>query len=158
MAKRIRIQPGESRTIRGLTNSLDEYTVRTLLTGEGERLIRPERLANLQAGKANVTEAEKERLRLLSANRQALTSLKRKQRGKEVLSKRGKEVSSRTKQQRENRALRTWVFHGKEKETPYDVQSDSTKEKQQPAIHALFYLGVDPISDKTYYTKGIPTK
>jgi hypothetical protein len=158
MAKRIRIQPGEARAIRGLTNSLDEYTARTLLTPEGKRLIRPERFANLQSGKAQLTEAERERLQLLSANRQALTSLKRKQRGKEVLSKRGKEVSKRTKEQRENRALRTWVFHGKEKETPYDVQADSVKQDQQPAIHALFYLGVDPISDKTYYTKGIPAK
>jgi hypothetical protein len=158
MAKRVRIQPGEARQIRGLTNGLDEYTVRSLLTPEGGRLIRPERFANLQSGKAKLTEAEKERLQILSANRQALTSLKKKQRGREVVSKRGKELAPRTKAQRENRALRSWVIHGKEKDTPYDVQADSVKHKQQPAIHALFYLGIDPISEKTYYTKGIPAK
>ena len=156
--KRVRIKPGESRQIRGLLNQLDDYSVRTLLTGEGERLLRPERLANLREGKAKLTDAEKERLAKVYTNREALSSLKKKQRGREILAKSGREVSTRTKQQRENRALRSWVIHGKDRETPYDVQAPQDKEAQQPAIHALFYLGVDPISDKNYYTKGIPAK
>lgn len=151
MAKRIRIQPADSRQIQQLAKELDDYTIRTLLTPEGGRLIRPERYANLQAGRGVLTESEKERLGILSANKEALRSLKRKQRDREILSKRGKEVTTRTKQQWENRALRSWVLHGKDRETPYDVQADVTKQKQQSAIHALFYLGVDPIKDKDYY-------
>lgn len=156
--KRIRIQPGQSRKVRGLLRELDEYSVRTILTGEGDRLLRPERLANLREGKAKLTASEQERLEKAYANREALSSLKKKQRGREILAKSGREVSTRTKQRRENQALRSWVFHGKDRETPYDVQAPQDKSAQQPAIHALFYLGVDPISDQTYYTKGIPAK
>ena len=113
--------------------------------------MRPERLANLQAGKGKLQPWEEERLRLASKNLSGIESLKDKQGEREVLSKRGKELSRVEKERRENRAIRTWLLRGKEADTPYDTQKARDKGKQQRAIHALFYLGVDPVRDKDYY-------
>lgn len=113
--------------------------------------MRPERLQNLQAGRGKLQPWEEERLRLASKNLPAIESLKDKQGDREVLSKRGKELSRGEKERRENRAIRTWLLRGKEKDTPYDTQKTRDKGKQQRAIHALFYLGVDPVRDKDYY-------
>jgi hypothetical protein len=113
--------------------------------------MRPERLANLQSGKGKLQPWEEERLRLASKNLPALESLKEKQAGREVLSKRGKELSRGEKARRENRAIRTWLLRGKEQGVQYDTQGYKDKDKQQRAIHALFYLGIDPVRDKDYY-------
>lgn len=113
--------------------------------------MRPERLANLQAGRGKLQPWEEGRLRLASKNLPAIESLKDKQGDREVLSKRGKELSKVEKERRENRAIRTWLLRGKEKDVAYDTQRTRDKGKQQRAIHALFYLGVDPVKDKDFY-------
>jgi hypothetical protein len=134
-----------------MLDKADDYTVRVILSGGNQRLMRPERLANLQAGKGKLQPWEEERLRLASKNLPAIESLKDKQGGREVLSKRGKELSRVEKQRRENKAIRTWLLRGKEKDVQYDTQDTRAKDKQQRAIHALFYLGVDPVRDRDFY-------
>jgi len=149
--KRVRISRSDQARLGRMLDNTDEYTVRVILTGGKSRLMRPERLANLQSGKGKLQPWEEERLRLASKNLTSIESLKEKQRGKEVLGKRGKELSRGEKERRENRAIRTWMLRGKEKGVQYDTQKTRDKDKQQRAIHALFYLGVDPVRDKDYY-------
>lgn len=149
--RRVRISRSDQYRLGRLADHLDDYSVRVILSGGNQRLMRPERLANLQAGSGKLQPWEEERLRLASKNLPAIESLKDKQGDREVLSKRGKELSRVEKERRENRAIRTWLLRGKEKEVAYDTQKTRDKGKQQRAIHALFYLGVDPVRDKDYY-------
>lgn len=149
--KRVRISRSDQARLGRMLDKTDDYTVRVILSGGKQRLMRPERLANLQAGRGKLQPWEEERLRLASKNLPAIESLKGKQDDREVLSKRGKELSTGEKQRRENRAIRTWLLRGKEKTVPYDTQKTRDKSKQQRAIHALFYLGVDPVRDKDFY-------
>jgi hypothetical protein len=149
--KRVRITRSDQYRLGRLADNLDSYSIRVILSGGNQRLMRPERLANLQSGRGKLQPWEEERLRLVSKNLPAIESLKDKQGDREVLSKRGKELSKTEKERRENRAIRTWLLRGKEKEIAYDTQKTRDKGKQQRAIHALFYLGVDPVSDKDYY-------
>lgn len=149
--KRVRITRSDQYRLGRMLDKADDYTVRVILSGGNQRLMRPERLANLQAGKGKLQPWEEERLRLASKNLPAIESLKDKQGGREVLSKRGKELSRVEKQRRENKAIRTWLLRGKEKDVQYDTQDTRAKDKQQRAIHALFYLGVDPVRDRDFY-------
>jgi hypothetical protein len=156
--KRVRISRSDRYRLGRVTDHLDEYTIRVVLSGGNQRLMRPERLANLQAGKGKLQPWEEERLRLVSKNLPAIESLKNKQGDREQLTNKGRKLSVRVKSQKENRAIRTWLLRGKEPGVTYDMQTTRDKEKQQRAIHALFFLGVDPINDKDYYvthlTKG----
>src|SRR5215472_5316342 len=149
--KRVRISRSDTYRLGRMLDKTDEYTVRTILSGGNQRLMRPERLANLQAGRGKLQPWEEERLRLASKNLEGIDDLRGKQADREVLSKRGKELGSREKERRENRAIRTWLLRGKEKGVAYDTQKTRDRKKQQRAIHALFYLGVDPVRDKDYY-------
>ena len=149
--KRVRISRSDTYRINRLAEGIDDYTLRVVLSGGNQRLMRPERLENLRAGRGKLQPWERERLQLASKNLPAIESLKDKQGGREVLGKRGKEVSQREKDRRENRAIRTWLLRGKEKGVQYDTQKTRDKDRQQRAIHALFYLGVDPVRDKDYY-------
>lgn len=106
--------------------------------------MRPERLENIKAGRGKLQPWEAERIRILQTNQSALGRLA-KQEG---------EISKPAKRHR-GKALKDWVLMGKEKETPYDTQAPNLKRKQQRAIKALYFLGVEP-DQGHYYVKGIP--
>lgn len=131
-----RITTGQVAQVGSLTDKLGSLTLRTILTGNNQRLMRPERLANLAAGRGRLTEAERERLELASENSRALGTLK----------KRGKEK----RPTRVNRGLRDWLIAGKERDVDYQSQEPDEKKDQLKAIRALRFFGVDP-SKGTYY-------
>ena len=135
-----RISPQESERISELSSRLGSLEFRTLLsqTGGTKRTMRPERLGNLTAGRGKITEAEAERLALISANAPLLENLSRKNQGKN--------------KQKTRRALREWLTKGKEKGVRYSDQDKETRDEQQRAIKALRYLGIDP-SEGTYYVR-----
>lgn len=112
------------------------------MSGGNQRLMRPERLANLKAGKAKLKPWEVERLQQIQRNSAALKGLK------------GKKEVPKSKEYQVNRALRTWLVRGKEKDIPYETQGRGTKARQQKAIKALRYLGIDP-SEKHYYVRKV---
>ena len=153
--KRVRISRSDQARLGRMLDKTDDYTVRVVLSGGNQRLMRPERLENLRSGRGKLQPWEEERLRLASKNLSGIESLKDKQGDREVLSKRGKELGGREKAIRENRAIRTWLLRGKESGVQYDTQAARDKGKQQRAIHALFYLGVDPVRDKDYYVSHL---
>lgn len=139
MAKATRITPDDAERIRELTTRIGDRRFRTILTNEGARLMRPERLANLQAGSGRLTEADRKALDKAWSNRVAIQNL----------GKRGDKLGR--KDYRTNRAIRTWLLHGK---TP--DQKRRKDEKELEAIKALRFLGIDP-DDGLYYLRGVTT-
>lgn len=133
-----RITVGEANRISELSNRLGERTLRTLLTGENKRLVRPERMENLRTGRGRLSESELARLELVSRNANALSALKKRGSGKREF--------------KVNRSLRDWVTTGKRKDVDYRAQDQPEREDQLRAIKALRYLGVDP-SSGTFYVK-----
>lgn len=137
--KRTRISDTQSNRISELESRLGDKTIRTILTGENQRLMRPERYANLVSGKAQLTEAEKERISLLSANAQRIQTLARQseQRGN---------IDFKT-----NRALRDWIQFGKQK----GAERDPNRQRELKAIKGLRYLGISgPLARGGYVRKG----
>jgi hypothetical protein len=136
MARR-KVSAQESERISELATRLGSVRFRTLLTGAGEsdRLMRPERLANLQRGTGTLTEGEQERLQLVSGNIQLIQNLAQKNTAKRPY--------------RVNRALKDWIANGKPKGV---IQTDADKDKKLRAVKALGYLGIDP-SEGTYYIR-----
>lgn len=129
-----RVSATEAARISELADSIGPLAFRTLLTQEGSRLVRPERLSHLEAGTGRLSASERERLALIGSNRNELRNLSRKGPGKQEWKNR--------------RAMRDWLVHGKEKGVPYKDQDKETRDREQKAIKALRRLGVDP-------TKGI---
>jgi hypothetical protein len=140
MAKRV--SSSEAKRIAELRESLGDRTFRTLMTGGNKRLMRPERMGNLTGGRGTLKPWERERLALISRNSQALQNLKTK-----------REVPS-SQEYKVNRAVRTWLVRGKERDIPYESQGPKTRGKQQKAIRALKYLGIDP-TEKHYYVRKV---
>lgn len=148
----------EEKTVRELEQSFGGRTLRTLLRPENPDQQKPERtrmlsvnrMANLAAGRGRITEGEAERLALLRRNRQAILALE----------KRGEKLGRMNFQT--NRAIRTWLEHGKQRGTKEtgrmsfrkDIQSRHMKKDEEiRAIRALRFLGVD-VNDGTFYLKG----
>lgn len=124
--------------MRTLQTGLGDRTVRQILTPEGKRIIRPERMQNLLAGRGRLSESEAQQIENATRNASSLKALK----------KRGESQ----RDFKANRALRDWLSTGKQKGVEYKSQSTETKEQQLKAIKALRFLGVDP-SDGTFYVR-----
>lgn len=139
MAKASRVTPDDAERIRELTLRVGDRRFRTILTNEGARLVRPERLANLQAGRGRLSAADKAALDKAWSNRVAITNL----------GKRGDKLGR--KDYRTNRAIRSWLLHGKG-----DSQKRRKDDKELEAIKALRFLGIDP-DDGLYYLRGVTT-
>lgn len=101
--------------------------------------MRPERLANLQAGSGRLSAADKDALDKAWSNRLAITNL----------GKRGDKLGR--KDYRTNRAIRSWLLHGKGSD-----QKRRKDDKELEAIKALRFLGIDP-DDGLYYLRGVTT-
>ena len=136
MARYKLVSPQESREIRELQVRLGDRQFRTLLSKEGARIMRPDRIANLAAGRGKLTDAEREQLQRVDRNKVAIGNL----------TKRGEKQDLQT--YRTNRAIRTWLLHGKERDVKRRKDEDELR-----AIKALRLLGVD-VEDGTFYLKG----
>lgn len=137
--KRYSVSSRESDRILALTQRIDERAMRTILTGENERLMRPERFANIVRGTARLTEAEKDRIDLLSRNAVQI----------ENLSKKGDTLGNREFET--NRALRDWLQFGKAKGEP----RPENRTKELRAIRGLRRLGyTGSLQGKGYVRKG----
>jgi hypothetical protein len=113
--------------------------------------MRPERLANLKAGRGKLQPWERERITLVQRNAGSLSRLKEINEEKGVLySARKKPLSGGYAERLRNKALRTWVIRGKEKDMPYDMQPRKQQIQQHKAIKALYFLGVEPDQGKAY--------
>ena len=152
MAKYYKVTRGEAKKIRHLRADLGDYTFRTLMSGGNQRLMRPERLDALASGRGKLKPWEAERLALVSRNAGSIGALieRNEERGP-LYSARRKELSSKTKERMRNKALRTWLVRGKEKDIPYNAQGMKTRRSQQKAIHALIFLGYDPTSSEAHF-------
>lgn len=139
MAKTTRITPDEAERIRELTTRIGDRRFRTILTNEGARLMRPERLTNLQSGSGRLSEADRKALDKAWSNRVAIQNL----------GKRGDKLGH--KDFKTNRAIRTWLLHGKGSD-----QKRRKDDKELQAIKALRFLGIDP-DDGLYYLRGVTT-
>lgn len=154
--KRINITRGEAKRIRALERDLDDYTFRLLMTGGNNRLMRPERLENLKAGRGKLQPWEKERLSLISRNAPAIGALKERREDQPLYSSRKKQLATQTKDRAVGHALKDWLLRGKDKETVYDTQDRKSKSRQARAIRALHFLGIDP-TEKHYYVRKVAT-
>lgn len=132
------VSGAERERLEQLSSRLGDRTLRQLLTPEGKRLVRPERIRNLSGGSGRLSEWEREQLRNISRNSNALVSLKKKGSGKREF--------------KTNRALRDWLNTGKEKGVKFHDQEKDIREKQLTAIKALRFFGVEP-NDGTYYVR-----
>ena len=137
--KRTRVSSRESQRLSQLESRLGSRTIRTILSGDSERLMRPERFANIQRGTAKLTEAEKERIGILSANAQRV----------EQLAKKGESLGNREFQT--NRALRDWLQFGKGK----DQERRKNRDEELKAIKGLRRLGyTGSLKGKGYVRKA----
>lgn len=139
--------------LRKIRDELGSQTARTLLTGQKSRLMRPERLSNLTGGRGKLQPWERERIDLIMANLPALGALQEKRGDQPLYNKRKEKLSAKTKERLTGRALRTWMIRGKEEGIPYDSQGGTKKKRQQRAIQALYFLGVEPKDSETPYVK-----
>jgi hypothetical protein len=137
----------ESRDLATLVDRLGSVRLRTLLTEEDSRLLRPDRLLNLTAGRGRISESEASRLRLVKRNAREIELLARKETKDE---KKGRA----RKAHKVNRALRDWLTHGKERGIAYGDQESDIKADQITAIKALRFFGVDPVKGQ-YYVKKV---
>jgi len=141
-----RVSQGDALRLRQLEQRLGSRLVRTILTNPDRRLMRPDRLERLTAGRGKLSDDERQKLERLSANAQSVEKLSNKQ-------GRGNGRTQLSKQTRKNRSIRDWLHHGKERDAPRP-DDDSGKSDEQKAIHGLRYLGVDP-SEKHYYVRKV---
>lgn len=134
-----KITARDTARISSLTTKLGDRTLRQILTPDGKRIMRPERVRNLVAGRGRMSEAEREALANATRNSQALAALKTRGAGKREF--------------KVNRALRDWLTTGKSKGVDFK-QSSEERERQLAAIKALRFLGVDPADGTFYVRKG----
>lgn len=131
----------ESETVQHLRLRFGDQTFRALFKPENPMQERPEqvrlldarRLDRLVSGRGKLTEQERETLAGLRRNQQAVTALQNRSR------KLGNQEF------RTNRALRTWLQGGKQKNEEGEVVKGSTR-----GIKALRYLGVDNLKGVFY--------
>jgi hypothetical protein len=138
-----KISGSDANRLRQLEQRLGSRLVRTILTDEDRRLMRPGRMDNLIAGRGRLSADESERLTRLSANAQSIEALKKKRSSDERHGLKRKDFKV-------NRAIRDWVNHGKER----DAQRTIGENGEQNAIRGLRFFGVDP-SEKHYYLRKV---
>lgn len=137
MARYSRLSNEEAQSIEKLRSQLGATQLRTLLAAENKRMMRPERLNKLVAGGGKLSDRE----------RDVLKQVERNSRNIQNLTKRG---DARSLQKfKTNRAIRTWLLHGKEKDAKRKKGPDELR-----AIRALRLLGID-IDAGTFYIKGV---
>lgn len=143
MAKHRAVSKQESAAIRDLQSRLGERGLRTLLVSENPDLAKPERvrilskerLSNLASGSGKLTDAEAERLAYLRGDPTRIRNLQSKGKAKGQ------------KDYQTNRAIRSWIEHGREK------GAASSKDEIR-AIKALRFLGV-PIGAGKFYKRKV---
>ena len=137
MGKYAPISTEEAKQIEALSARLGTSHFRALMTtspsGGRMRPIENRRLSKWTAGHGTLSQSERERLNALKTNSTAIQNLLKKNSGKQSF--------------RVNRAIRDWISAGKGK----GIRAGD-KDKEQKAIKALRYLGVEP-SDGTYYVR-----
>lgn len=133
-----KVSAREQERLQSLSGKLGDRTIRQLLTPESNRLMRPERLNNLLAGRGKLSEREARQIETISRNSNNLSALKTRGAGKREF--------------KVNRAMRDWLNNGKPKGIAYKDQDTAEKERQLKAIKALRFLGIDP-SDGTFYVR-----
>lgn len=133
-----RISAQQSVRISELQERLGSARFRTLMTESDRRLVRPERLTKWMQGSGRISPEEAERLAVISTNASLIEILARKNEHKRSF--------------KVNRAIRDWVTTGKAKGVNYKDQDSETRAKQQAAIKALRFLGIDP-SEGTFYVR-----
>ena len=131
-----RISKKDSKSVANLSNKIGEKTLRQILSPEGGRLISRRRLANLESGSGKLTEAEQARLRSAAGNTRKIQTLKATNQSK--------------RDYRVNRAIASWVQHGKTEDVEWSSLSGAEKEDGMKAIKALAFLQVD-VTEKKYY-------
>lgn len=152
MAKRRRISSADAAQVKDTVSLLGEDTVRQIFRTEGKRLPSKQRLANLEKGTGKLTPSEKGRLNRIVRNRNALSRLQEsgEERGR-LHDKRKRQLSQRYTDRAIDHALKAWLLNGKEPGKDYRTQHPSDKKKQQKAIKALLFLGIDLHSDDPEY-------
>lgn len=151
MTKRKQVSASQSDDIRKTVELLGGDTVRQIWRTEGKRLPSRARLANLEKGTGKLSPSEKARLNQIVRNRNALSRLQESGEGNTYLDTRKREYSKSTKDRRISHALKAWLLNGKEPGKDYRTQHPSDKKRQQKAIKALLYLGIDLHSDDPEY-------
>jgi hypothetical protein len=136
--KRERVSSSEARRIAELESRFGSRTLRTILSPEGSRIMRGDRLANLTGGSGRLTEVEKDRLARVSANAQQIDYLQ------------GKGQRRGNVEWKNNRALRDWVAHGKERDAP----RRDNRDRELKAIRSLRYFGIAPSAGGGYVRKA----
>lgn len=137
-----RVTPQQSEQIQKLEVRLGSLRFRALMTGENQRLMRPERLENLLEGHGRLSERERAQLGLIRRNSNKLVNLAKRESPRERKGLRRREYEV-------NRELKNWLQHSK----PKEQRTDEWKEDDLHwwlALEALDYFDVD-VDDKTYY-------
>lgn len=153
--KRERISERDMYRLRRVRDELGSENARRLLSGRKQRLMRPERLSNLTGGRGKLQPWERERIDLVLANLGALGSLQSKREDQPLYNKRKRRLTDKTKETATGKALRDWLLRGKEADIPYSSQSPQTRRRQQQAIAALYFLGVEPNESETPYVRKV---
>lgn len=101
----------------------------------------PARMEHLASGTGRLSPREREQLAEIQQNKTAIQGL-----GKRA------DKESANKPWKGNRAIRSWMLHGKEKGAANAPLGSPKRTGENEAVRALFFLGVDP-SEGTYYVK-----
>lgn len=150
--KRRRVSASDSLRIQETTDLLGDDTVRQIWRTEGKRLPSKQRLANLKAGTGRLSPSEKARLNKIVRNAPALSRLQESGEERGLLhNKRRRAYSRQYKDRAIAHALKAWMLNGKEPGRDYKTQHPSQKKRQQKAIRALVFLGVDLHNDDPAY-------
>lgn len=150
--KRRTISASDAAQVKDTVSLLGEDTVRQIFRTQGKRLPSKQRLANLEKGTGKLTPAEKGRLNRIVRNRNALSRLQEsgEDRGR-LHDKRKRQLSQSYTNRAIDHALKAWLLNGKQPGKDYRTQHPSDKKKQQKAIKALLFLGIDLHSDDPEY-------
>lgn len=149
--KRSRVSSAEAARIKETVEMLGGDTVRQIWRTEGKRLPSRERLANIEEGTGRLSPSEKARLNQLYRNRNALSRLQESGQENAYYDAYKREYTKSTKDRRIAHAMKSWMLHGKQPGVDYRMQYPGDKKKQQKAIKALIYLGIDIHSDDPDY-------
>lgn len=131
-----RVSSKESAQLSKLVQRWDSLTLRTMLTTENQRTIRPERLRNLTGGTGRLSDSERAQLAALTENQTTITALIRR--------------SQNVPERRRRKALRDFTRYGKEK----GVKTDPKDTRSQRSIRALKTLQVDQLQGNFYMRRG----
>ena len=137
MARYSRISSEEAQRIEKLRSQLGARQLRTLLGEEKKRMMRPERIERLSSGRGKLSDRERKTLLQIEKNSVNIRNLTKRGNARDI------------QEFKTNRAIRTWLLHGKEKDAKRRKDDDELR-----AIRALRLLGVD-VDLGTFYIKGV---